>query len=91
MYICKPFTLSGEANTEYHRDKYNCSFPAMIDDWRMEFHQGSGGQTALDFPFGFVQVGTTLPFFLFLNLYEGKINIGKFSLHVYINCTTVND
>ena len=48
--------LSGEANTYYHQEKYNCSFPAMIDDWRMSFHQGSGGQTALDFPFGFVQV-----------------------------------
>lgn len=48
--------LSGEANTDYHQEKYNCSFPAMIDDWRMAFHQGSGGQTAHDFPFGFVQV-----------------------------------
>lgn len=48
--------LSGEANVEYHQDKYNCSFPAMIDDWRMAFHLGSGGQTAIDFPFGFVQV-----------------------------------
>lgn len=28
----------------------------MIDDWRMAFHQGSGGQTAPDFPFGFAQV-----------------------------------
>lgn len=28
----------------------------MIDDWRMKFHQGSGGQTEDDFPFGFVQV-----------------------------------
>ncbi|KAJ4936023.1 hypothetical protein JOQ06_017547 [Pogonophryne albipinna] len=49
----------GEANTNYHQKKYNCSFPAMIDDWRMAFHQGSGGQTALDFPFGFVQTADT--------------------------------
>lgn len=48
--------IPGEANSAYNRDKYNCTFPAMIDDWRMAFHQGSGGQTALDFPFGFVQV-----------------------------------
>ncbi|XP_062275577.1 sialate O-acetylesterase [Scomber scombrus] len=48
----------GEANVEYHQDKYNCSFPAMIDDWRMAFHLGSGGQTAIDFPFGFVQLST---------------------------------
>ncbi|KAM6988355.1 sialate O-acetylesterase-like [Tautogolabrus adspersus] len=50
----------GEANTNYHRDAYNCSFPAMIDDWRMAFHQGSGGQTAPDFPFGFVQLSTNV-------------------------------
>uniref|UniRef100_A0A7N6ADK2 Sialate O-acetylesterase domain-containing protein n=1 Tax=Anabas testudineus TaxID=64144 RepID=A0A7N6ADK2_ANATE len=48
----------GEANADYHQDKYNCSFPAMIDDWRMAFHQGSGSQTAEDFPFGFVQLST---------------------------------
>ncbi|KAM9853189.1 sialate O-acetylesterase [Aulostomus maculatus] len=49
----------GEENAGYHQDKYNCSFPAMIDSWRMAFHQGSGGQTALDFPFGFVQLSTS--------------------------------
>lgn len=48
--------ISGEANTKYNRDKYNCSFPVMIDDWRMAFHEGSDGQTPLGFPFGFVQV-----------------------------------
>lgn len=40
----------------------------MIDDWRMAFHQGSGGQTEDHFPFGFVQVSgtgllSTSPFF----------------------------
>lgn len=53
-------SLSGEANAEYHKDEYNCSFPAMIDDWRLAFHQGSGQQTAPDFPFGFVQVCSAL-------------------------------
>ncbi|KAL0973315.1 hypothetical protein UPYG_G00201850 [Umbra pygmaea] len=48
----------GEANTAYHQDIYSCSFPSMIDDWRMAFHQSSGGQTAPDFPFGFVQLST---------------------------------
>ncbi|KAM8903262.1 sialate O-acetylesterase-like [Spinachia spinachia] len=48
----------GEANAVYHQDKYSCSFPAMIDDWRLAFHNGSGGQTSLDFPFGFVQLST---------------------------------
>ncbi|XP_061537464.1 sialate O-acetylesterase isoform X1 [Phycodurus eques] len=50
----------GERNTNYHQNKYNCSFPAMIDDWRMAFHLGSGGQTAVDFPFGFVQLSTNI-------------------------------
>ncbi|XP_019720524.1 sialate O-acetylesterase isoform X1 [Hippocampus comes] len=50
----------GEENTHYHQNKYNCSFPAMIDDWRMAFHLGSGGQTAVDFPFGFVQLCTKI-------------------------------
>nr|XP_040032929.1 sialate O-acetylesterase-like [Gasterosteus aculeatus aculeatus] len=48
----------GEANTVYHQEKYSCSFPAMIDDWRLAFHHGSGGQTSLHFPFGFVQLST---------------------------------
>ncbi|XP_061074008.1 sialate O-acetylesterase-like isoform X1 [Conger conger] len=48
----------GESNTWYHLEKYSCSFPAMIDDWRAAFHLGSGGQTAPDFPFGFVQLCT---------------------------------
>ncbi|XP_033833264.2 sialate O-acetylesterase [Periophthalmus magnuspinnatus] len=48
----------GESNADYHRDLYNCTFPAMIDSWRMGFHEGSGGQTAIQFPFGFVQLST---------------------------------
>lgn len=55
-YRLSLFILAGEANADYNKNKYNCSFPAMIDDWRMAFHSGSGGQTADDFPFGFVQV-----------------------------------
>lgn len=51
--------LPGESNAFHNKDKYNCSFPAMIDDWRMAFHQASGGQTEDDFPFGFVQVSNT--------------------------------
>ncbi|XP_061916498.1 sialate O-acetylesterase isoform X1 [Entelurus aequoreus] len=50
----------GERNADYHQDKYNCSFPAMIDNWRKTFHLGSGGQTAVDFPFGFVQLSTNI-------------------------------
>lgn len=58
MTIKGAIWYQGEENTNFHQDKYNCSFPAMIDDWRMAFHNGSGGQTALDFPFGFVQLST---------------------------------
>ncbi|XP_056112443.1 sialate O-acetylesterase [Rhinichthys klamathensis goyatoka] len=58
MTITGAIWYQGEANANYNRDKYNCSFPAMIDDWRMAFHEGSDGQTALDFPFGFVQLST---------------------------------
>ncbi|XP_076000886.1 sialate O-acetylesterase [Genypterus blacodes] len=60
MTIKGALWYQGEANTFYHQSKYSCSFPAMIDDWRMSFHQGSGGQTAPDFPFGFVQISTNI-------------------------------
>ncbi|XP_067275157.1 sialate O-acetylesterase [Pseudorasbora parva] len=60
MTITGAIWYQGEANANYNRDKYNCSFPAMIDDWRMAFHEGSDCQTALDFPFGFVQLSTYL-------------------------------
>ncbi|XP_048418357.1 sialate O-acetylesterase isoform X4 [Stegostoma tigrinum] len=49
---------AGEANTVLHTAQYNCTFPAMIEDWRQIFHQGSGGATEADFPFGFVQLST---------------------------------
>ncbi|XP_054884535.1 sialate O-acetylesterase [Poeciliopsis prolifica] len=58
MTIYGAIWYQGEANAAYHKDNYNCSFPTMINDWRMAFHQGSGGQTAHDFPFGFVQLST---------------------------------
>ncbi|XP_062409192.1 sialate O-acetylesterase-like [Sardina pilchardus] len=58
MTITGAIWYQGESNGNYNRGKYNCTFPGMIDDWRMAFHQGSGGQTAPDFPFGFVQLCT---------------------------------
>ncbi|KAM6432101.1 sialate O-acetylesterase isoform 1-T5 [Liasis olivaceus] len=48
----------GEANTLMNTDLYNCTFPALIEDWRKAFHEGSDGQTNQDFPFGFVQLCT---------------------------------
>ncbi|XP_017322201.3 sialate O-acetylesterase [Ictalurus punctatus] len=58
MTIKGAIWYQGEANAQYNQDKYSCTFPAMIDDWRMAFHTGSEGQTAQDFPFGFVQLST---------------------------------
>lgn len=46
----------GESNVDFNRDLYNCTFPALIEDWRQTFHWGSQGQTERFFPFGFVQV-----------------------------------
>ncbi|XP_049431493.1 sialate O-acetylesterase-like isoform X2 [Epinephelus fuscoguttatus] len=60
MTIKGAIWYQGEANTYHNEDKYACTFPAMIDDWRMSFHKGSGGQTAKDFPFGFVQLSTDI-------------------------------
>ncbi|XP_074534926.1 sialate O-acetylesterase [Halichoeres trimaculatus] len=60
MTIKGALWYQGEKNANYNQDKYNCSFPVMIDDWRMAFHMGSGGQTAPDFPFGFVQLSTDI-------------------------------
>ena len=46
--------LSGENNVRVNRNKYQCTFPAMIDDWRKKFSASS--DTDQLFPFGFVQV-----------------------------------
>ncbi|XP_010627021.1 sialate O-acetylesterase isoform X2 [Fukomys damarensis] len=50
----------GEANIHYNKDLYNCTFPALIEDWRQTFHSGSQGQTERFFPFGFVQLSSDL-------------------------------
>ncbi|XP_075630885.1 sialate O-acetylesterase isoform X2 [Balearica regulorum gibbericeps] len=48
----------GEANAFLHTDRYNCTFPALIADWRHAFHAGSAGQTEPLLPFGFVQLSS---------------------------------
>ena len=55
----------GERNTNrgYNRDKYQCTFPAMIAAWREEF--SSHSYTDPLAPFGFVQLGIFVIFFLF--------------------------
>ena len=45
----------GESNA-IKPDTYDCTFPALIDDWRAKWHEGSHGNTNEMFPFGFVQV-----------------------------------
>ena len=45
----------GEANQEYPK-RYECVFPAMIEDWRAQWHTRSDGQTSADFPFGWAQL-----------------------------------
>ncbi|BFZ25021.1 hypothetical protein BsWGS_28060 [Bradybaena similaris] len=42
-------------------DHYNCTFPAMIQDWRNNFNKASNGQTDDLFPFGFVQLSPYRP------------------------------
>uniref|UniRef100_V9KMK3 Sialate O-acetylesterase-like protein n=1 Tax=Callorhinchus milii TaxID=7868 RepID=V9KMK3_CALMI len=58
MTIKGAIWYQGEENTHSYNDLYNCTFPAMINDWRQAFHEESGGQTEIDFPFGFVQLST---------------------------------
>ncbi|NWZ67513.1 SIAE acetylesterase, partial [Acrocephalus arundinaceus] len=48
----------GEANAFLNTDRYNCTFPALIADWRQAFHTGSARQTEPLLPFGFVQLST---------------------------------
>eukprot|EP00301_Raphidiophrys_heterophryoidea_P026486 c915_g1_i1.p1 GENE.c915_g1_i1~~c915_g1_i1.p1 ORF type:complete len:574 (+),score=149.16 c915_g1_i1:43-1722(+) len=47
----------GEGN-EDNALKYNCTFPAMIADWRKSWASGTSGITNDSFPFGFVQLST---------------------------------
>lgn len=38
------------------RAEYRCKFERMIQAWRVAWHVGSGGQSSLSLPFGFVQL-----------------------------------
>jgi hypothetical protein len=38
------------------RSRYNCTFPAMIADWRAQWSAGTLGEVSPDFPFGYVPV-----------------------------------
>lgn len=56
MTIYGAIWYQGEANAATPFT-YNCTFPAMIDDWRSKWFYGTDKLTDPEFPFGFVQVG----------------------------------
>ena len=47
----------GEANSRTDGRQYNCSFPAMIEDWRAKWGQHNG-QSDPAFPFGWAQLNS---------------------------------
>ena len=55
MTIYGAIWYQGEANADAPCT-YNCTFPAMIDDWRSKWFYGTDKLTDPEFPFGFVQV-----------------------------------
>ncbi|KAM4704298.1 sialate O-acetylesterase [Rhinophrynus dorsalis] len=58
MTIKGAIWYQGEQNTVTNPNLYNCTFPALIEDWRTSFYEGTDGQTDRYFPFGFVQLST---------------------------------
>ncbi|CAG5123855.1 unnamed protein product [Candidula unifasciata] len=50
-----------DSHEDTKKNNYNCSFPAMIDDWRLQFNKASSGETNNIFPFGFVQLAPSMP------------------------------
>lgn len=47
--------MAGETNVGYPV-AYSCQMKQLVKQWRDMFHNGSVGETSLDFPFGYVQV-----------------------------------
>ena len=56
MTIYGVIWYQGETNAFMGFYPYNCIFPAMIDDWRAKWFEGTQRNTDKLFPFGFVQV-----------------------------------
>jgi sialate O-acetylesterase len=61
MVITGAIWYQGESNAYVNREKYSCSFSKMIQTWRQAWNTRTGGNTAVDFPFGFVQLSTNEP------------------------------
>ena len=55
LYVC-----SGEGNAG-RATEYSCQMPALVREWRSQFHQQSLAETRDDFPFGYVQVSLLHP------------------------------
>ena len=55
MSIWGAIWYQGERNS-FAPANYNCTFPALIRDWRRKWFSGTGGHVKEEFPFGFVQV-----------------------------------
>ncbi|CAF3612091.1 unnamed protein product [Rotaria sp. Silwood1] len=58
MVIKGVIWYQGEANVNYNRDKYGCTFLKMIQYWRRQWHNRTHFITDPIFPFGFVQLST---------------------------------
>ena len=56
MWMCSWFQGESDSSST-GAAAYNCTFPAMIDAWRQEWHINTDGETARYFPFGFVSLG----------------------------------
>jgi hypothetical protein len=50
---------TGESNTGFNANYYNCSFSKMIQYWRQIWNERTNGTTDIRFPFGFVQVSSS--------------------------------
>ena len=58
----------GESNTVINPYLYNCTFPAMINDWREKWYRGTKLNTKELLPFGFVQVRRC-----FIRKFQGRL------------------
>ncbi|CAF1151004.1 unnamed protein product [Adineta ricciae] len=58
MVIKGALWYQGEANVNFNRDKYKCTFSKMIQYWRSIWHERTTSNTDSTFPFGFVQLST---------------------------------
>jgi sialate O-acetylesterase len=61
MSIFGAIWYQGESNTFHASYLYNCTFPALIRDWRQRWFMRTNGSTNPRFPFGFVQYQSVYP------------------------------